>query len=152
MVARIRQWLGIGGVNLQLIVDTNIPKDANQIIGKVLLTSKSDQHVLGITIKIFSSHQERHNNSTTTHRHELGRVQLNENFDIKPSEMKEIPFILTCQNPEGFLSTLRGMGGVMGALGNIVSVLDNHRYYVEASANVKGTALQPNRSVQVRFV
>ena len=150
---KIKQWFGIGGAKLELKCDPQVAKDSGQVKGQVIMTSKSDQHITKITIKMTEYYSTGSGENKRTKEFELGKLELPEEFDIKAAETKTFDFVVPFQLLKSSNDQLKEKGGVLGALGSASSFLSNEKsdYRVSASANVKGTAFSPSDMKHVKL-
>lgn len=155
MFNRVKQVLGFVGIEVQLEVLTDIPKNDTAVEGKVRVVAKADQTITRVLIKM-TEHWERGQpgKDHQTREFDLGEVDIRETFEIKNGETREFPFKLIFQRRLSMNQQMSEKQGVLGALGKVAAFADNERstYRVYAIADVKGAALDPTVSRNVRFV
>jgi hypothetical protein len=150
----IKDKLGIGGVKVVLDVPGNVEKSSKQFDGKVTLTSKSDQFVIDLTVKLIEKYTTGRGEEKKTKEFDLGVVKVPCNFDIKTGETKVIPFTLNFEILKSSNDELKEKGGVMGGIGKLGSFANNEKseYSVIATADVKSAALDPNDIKDIKLV
>ena len=150
----IKNKLGIGGVKVTLQSPGNAPKTAGIIEGKVILTSKSDQEVVKISVKIYEEFTTGRGEEKKTKKFTLGEITIPQGFTIKTGETKEISFSLPFSVVKSSNDELKEKGGALGALGKMGSFAANEKseYFVEAQADVKSAALDPWDKKAIRLV
>ena len=150
----IKNKLGIGGVKVVLEVPGQLSKDAGKVEGKVVLTSKSDQEVVSISVKIFEEFTTGRGDDKKTTKYELGIVKINPGFAIKTGETKEVNFSLPFSLLKSSNDELKEKGGALGAIGKLGAFASNEKseYFVEAEADVKSAALDPSDKKQINLV
>ncbi len=154
MLARIKQFFGIGGVSVELQVDETLSQSAGYVLGTVILTSKSPQQVTGIEVKLVGTITRGPVGERRTHTHECGKVTPSEAFEMTPGERKEVGFRLPIENLNTtFYQTLGNAGGMLGAIGQIGSMMDeeDHDFRVHAHVSVKGS-IGTGQSQRVQIV
>lgn len=134
MFARVKQFLGIGGVTVSLNVPPSAPVDGSEISGTVTLTARSDQHITRVTIKMIEEYTTERGEDRKVRTYELGCVRFDQVFDMKPGDVKEIPFKLPYQ-----LSNVQEPGG-------------KPAYFIKAEAGVQGTFLDSTDKKDIRLV
>ena len=150
----IKNKLGIGGVKVSLQVPGQVAKDAGVLEGKITLTTKSEQEVKEIKVKIFEEYTTGRGDDKKTKTFDLGEVKIPGGFTLKPGDSKEISFSLPFSVLKSNNDNLKEKGGVLGALGKMGSFADNEKsaFFVEADADVKAAALDPSDKKEIRLI
>ena len=150
----IKNKLGIGGVKVVLEVPGQIEKSSKTFNGKVTLTTKSDQQIIDLEIKLVEKYTTGRGEEKKTKEFDLGKAKVPCNFEIKTGETKEIPFVVNFELLKSTNDELKEKGGVMGGIGKLGSFANNEKseYYVIATADVKSAALDPNDIKDVKLV
>ncbi len=153
-MAGVKQFLGVGGVKIALAVPSQAQKSKQQLEGTVVLTAKSDQHIMELTVKLTESWTTGRGEDKTTKEFELGAIALPAPFDMRAGEVKEVPFTLPFTLLKSSNDQLIEKGGALGALGKVAAFAgaEKSTYCVKAEADVKGTALDPSDSKEIRLV
>lgn len=151
---KVKQGLGIGGIKLELTVAEEFQKADGQVTGTVVVTSKSDQNVKSIDVKVTEHWSTGIGTERQTKNFELGKVTLSQAFTIKVGETKEIPFTVGFTILKSENDRMKEQGGVMGGLGKVGSFLDAEKstYEVDAVASVEGTLIPPTASKKIKLV
>jgi SpoOM protein len=150
----VKNWLGLGGVKVELTVPGQVEKAAGKVSGKIVLTTKSDKLVKTIQVRceeLWSTGKGDDKQSKTLI---LGQIDLSGNFEMKTGEVKtlefEVPFsIVKSKNDE-----LKDKGGVLGGLGKMGSFLDSEKssYSVVVDVDVDKVALDPSDRKDIRLM
>ena len=160
----VKKKLNIGGVKIALKdVPVNIAFNAPNVEGKAEFTSKSEQKVNSLTIRLYmQDFSEPGAANEPSNNRDIASTEINQSFEIKPDESKSIPFKIAI-SASGFLKEAKGALGkladnpvvnVLGKMGDAAQILQhNHKaeYYLEVTANVEGVALNPSARTQVNF-
>lgn len=146
---KIKGFFGIGGVKVTLEIPKEIGKEDGKVTGKVTLFSKSDQHVLSLKLKMIEEYSTGRGENKTTKEFTLGKLNLvkeKDAFDMKAQENKVYDFELPYELLKSKNDQMKEKGGVSGALGKMGSFMDaeKSKFFIEAEADVKGTALDPS--------
>ena len=153
-LATLKNKLGIGGVKASLMVPAQAEKAVGEIQGKVILTTKSEQEIVDVTVEFKEKYSLGKGENKTTKEYVLGKVKLNGGYSIKPGEMKEVAFTLPFKLLKSDNDLLKEKGGVLGGLGKASAFMDGEKsvYVVEAVVDVKSAALDPRDSKTVKLV
>ena len=124
---KLKNLAGVGGAKVTLKVDPTIKKDAGTINGSVLITSKSDQHLLTLKVKLEQRITTGRGDDKDRKRYKLGEIREVLNMDIvKDEEMTmdfEVPFKLNA----GTMDNLASKGGALGAIGKVGKFASNEK-------------------------
>lgn len=150
----IKDKLGIGGVKVQLKVPGQISKESGIIEGSVLLTTKSEQEVVDMTVQLIEEYTTGRGDNKKEEEFELGEVKVPGGFTITPGEEKEISFSLPFSLVKSNADQLAEKGGALGALGKVGKFANNEQssYFVDAEVDVKSAALDPSDKKQIKLV
>lgn len=150
----MKNKLGIGGVKVELRIPAQAGKAEGTVTGTIVLTTKSDQEVKGIEVKMIEEYTTGRGEEKETKELTLGQVKLSEVFTIKTGETKEIPFTLPFSIIKSSNDEMKEKGGALGALGKVGAFADNEKseYFVEADIDVTSAALDPTEKKQIKLV
>lgn len=150
----IKNKLGIGGVNVSLQVPGQVAKDSNNLEGMITLTTKSEQEIKEMTVKMIEEYSTGKGDEKKTKEFELGVVKFPAAFTITPGETKEIPFSLPFSVLKSNNDELKEKGGVLGTLGKVAAFATSEKslYFVIAEADVKAAALDPSDKKEIQLV
>ena len=144
----------IGGVKIAIQAPGQASKTEGKVEGKLILTSKSDQEVVSISVKIFEEFTTGRGDDKKTSKYELGIVKITPGFTIKAGETKAVDFSLPFSVLKSSNDELKEKGGAMGAIGKLGAFASNEKseYFVEADVDVKSAALDPSDKKQIKLV
>lgn len=150
----IKNKLGIGGVKVTLQAPGNASKAEGKVEGKVVLTTKSDQDVVSITVKMIEEFTTGRGDDKKTKTFTLGETKITEGFTIKTGETKEVAYTLPFSALKSSNEELAEKGGALGAIGKLGAFASNEKseYFVVAEADVKSAALDPSDKKSIRLV
>jgi hypothetical protein len=145
MFAKIKQFLGIGGISVSLNAPGSFTKDSHSYTGEILLKAKSDQHVQSIQIRMKQVTETEQGETKNRKEYIIGEEKLNMAFDMKTGEEKQIPFSVSFSRRTTGNDDLAERGGALGAMGKLGRFVqaEKHYYTVVASVDVKDTGLDP---------
>ena len=151
---KLKNKVGIGGVKVQLSIPEQAPKADGNLEGKVILTSKSDQEIKELEIKMIEEYTTGRGDDKETKELTLGEIKITETMSIKEGETKEVPFSLPYTILKSNNDELKEKGGALGAIGKVGSFAKNEKskYFIEADADVVGVALDPSAREEIKLV
>ncbi|NRA49154.1 MAG: sporulation protein [Phaeodactylibacter sp.] len=145
MIGRVKKWLGIEGVKLELLLPEELEGKSSVLEGRVRLESLNPQVVRSIRIILIERYSRGRGAEKLVDEYELGRVELPNALEVLPGEIRELPFKLPFElvqsNMDGFGKRNFLFGGLAKAAKAINAVSSEFR--VEAEAEVEGVALNP---------
>ena len=153
-IDKIKNFFGIGGVKVQIKAPGQISKAEGVVNGTIILTSKSDQEVVDIEVKLVEEFTTGRGDNKSTEEYTLGEMKIPGGYTIKAGETKEVPYslpwaLLKSNNDE--LAEKGGMLGGIGKLGKFASA-EKSAYKVWATCDVKSATFDPNDSFEVKVV
>lgn len=162
----IKGWFNIGGLKVQITdVENPFPADDTVMKGKFVLSTKTDKTVLGTSVEFFMEEttgkgEEKKTTKTTLGRQNTKDYLVNDQypFELAANETKEISFLITDVHTGGMIGRMAEKGGMLGAMGKAASFASSFKdkgfieYYVEVTADVKGSPFDPTDKVQIKVV
>ncbi len=152
-MAKVKQFMGIGGVKIVLTVPDSVERAKGLLEGKLTLTSKSDQQLQEIEVKLVESWSTGRGDDKTTKEFDLGKVTV-PGFALKAGESRELPFTLSFEMIKSNADELKEKGGALGALGKAAAFANAEKstFRVVATGDVKGTAFGPTDGKDIRLI
>ncbi len=153
MIDKFKQWLGIEGVKLQLLVPEEIPKNVGFVDGRIVFRSKNTQTVTELTIKIIEIYSRGRGNDQKVDEYEIGRIAYLEPIEISPYEETHLDFALPYQLQSSDMDSFGDQNMIAKGISLAAKALYKveSKYRIVASATVKGTALHPFDKVYIRL-
>lgn len=150
----IKNKLGIGGVKVELSCPAQFAKDSGMVNGKVVLTSKSDQELKTLTVKLIEEYTTGRGDDKKTEEFDLGTYKVDLNSSIKSGESQTHEFAFDFKILKSDNDELKEKGGVMGGIGKMAAFANNEKsnYFIEAEVDVKSAALDPSDKKPVKLV
>ena len=146
MLGKVKQWLGIEGVKLELILPEDFDPRQGILQGKIRLMSKNPQTVTAIKLAIIEKYSRGRDAEVLVDEYELGTEIIRDTIEV-PGDGVEVDYPFTVRftpmNSEvddfGNRNILfRGLAWVAKKTRNAVS-----EYRIEAEAVVRGVGLNP---------
>lgn len=152
--AKLKQFAGIGTLDVKLQMPPHFQATDAAINGTLLITAKSDQSVLNILLELEEEFESGRDDDKKTKFFTLGSLRLNEPFELKQGESKNLPFSVPFELKQSSNDQLKAKGGLMGAIGKMGAWAENEKrnYKFKAVVDVKGTSLDPSDSVELKLL
>jgi len=145
MFGKVKRWLGIEGVKISLLLPEEIIGETGIIRGEIKLESMHAQTVTHIRLTLSEKYTRGRSKHKLTDLYKLGEIELDEAIDVPAHEPVvidfEIPFIMAKSEMDELADknvVLRKLVGAAKAFKNVKS-----EFFLEAEAQVQGTALSP---------
>ena len=146
MLGKVKTWLGIEGVKLELVVPDGFNPRQGSLSGTVRLTSKHAQTVTGIKLVIVEKYHRGRGEELRTDEYELGRSVIDQTIEV-PADGRpvDVPFYLRYQLAESPVDAFGERNLLFGGLAWAARKLRNagSEYRIEAEAQVSGVGLNP---------
>lgn len=154
MLNRVKRWLGIEGVKLELIIPETVSSKTGVLEGTLRFTSMNLQTVQSITITLIERYARGRGKDKRIDEYELGTLRLDKTVEVPAQGIVEIPFSLPFQLIQSDMDQLQRRDPFTGGFVKAMKLLEGVKsdYRVEAEAVVKGVALNPfdKQPIQVK--
>ena len=145
MFGKVKSWLGIEGVKLELSLPEELNYRDGLVTGKIFLSSMNDHTVKQIHIKLVEKYSRGNKEEKLTDEFELGDISLEQDIFIPANQKVQLSFELPFSPRKSDMDELQDSNVLMGGLVKAVKWLEgvSSVYRVEATAKVEGVALDP---------
>jgi sporulation-control protein spo0M len=154
MLGKVKLFFGIEGLKVDLeIPETFSPSDTS-VRGYVRLYSKSDQRMIKLEVKLIETYQRGRRHDKRINDYILGNIQLNDSIDIPAGGEKIIDFNIPFQLQYSTIEKLGQKSILHKQVSNLARWANNAKseYFIEASTQVEGTALNPSVKKQIFLI
>jgi hypothetical protein len=145
MLGRVKKWLGIEGIKIELIVPESISQNSENIEGAVRFVSMNAQTVTSLHFKLTEKYIRGRRKSKLTDEYLLSEQEIPMLIEVPANEPVEYHFELPFKIMRSRMDELESknfiLKGIVKAAKAIKSVKSEYRLEVEA--DVLGTALNP---------
>jgi len=154
MFGKIKQFLGIEGVKMEVIVPDEVNKRAGTVEGEIKFSTMNTQRISYITVKLIESYTQGRRKEKRTQEFVLGEHIIDDAFMIYPEEDVIVEFQLPYQKVQSNMDAAAERGGITGGLAKLAKAAHGAKseYRIEAEAKVAGTALSPFGRTTVKFI
>lgn len=154
MLKRVKKWLGIEGVKLELVLPDSVDDQNGVIEGKVQFYSMHEQTVTRLTIRLVERYIRGRKEEKTMDEFELGVLDIKERIMIPVGEIVEVDFKLKFEMVKSEMDELEDKNFILGRLVKTAKWIGGvqSEYRVEAEADVLGTPLNPFDKKAVHIV
>ncbi|MGB3798574.1 MAG: hypothetical protein WA952_02095 [Lewinella sp.] len=146
MLGKVKQWLGIEGVKLELILPPDFSPQMGSLAGRIRLSSKHPQTVTAIKVVMVEKYSRGKDEGQLVDEYELGRQVITDSIPVPgegvPVELNfRIAFSPIPSPMDEFGSRNPLFGGLAWAAKRLRGV--NSEFRIEAEAQVQGVGLNP---------
>ena len=154
MFGKVKRWLGIEGVKIEMILPDEVSGSSGVIEGKLRFESMHLQTVTKIKITLTEKYIRGRFKNKLTDQYKLGEIELDEKIEVPAHEVILLDFELPFTIVKSDMDELGDKNFVFKKLVDTAKALKNVKseYYLEAEAEVNGTALSPFDKQQIRIV
>ena len=146
MLGKVKQWLGIEGVKLELILPENFDSRQGTLEGTIRLMSKNPQTVTGIKLAVIEKYSRGRDEEVLVDEYELGTEIIRATIEVPgegvpvdyPFRVEFVPMNSDVDEFGDRNILFKGLAWIARKTRNAVS-----EYRVEAEAVVKGVGLNP---------
>ena len=94
MIGRVKKWLGIEGVKLEIVVTPEHRRRTGKIEGRLRFQSLNAQTVTSIRIALVEKYTRGRGKEKLIDEYELGEINLKQTIEVPAEEIVEVPFSL----------------------------------------------------------
>ena len=145
MFGKVKSWLGIEGVKLELSLPEELKYSDGLVTGKIFMSSMNDHTVNSIQIKLVEKYSRGKKEEKLTDEFELGNIEMVQDIKIPANKKIQLSFKLPFKPRKSDMDELEDSNILMGGIVKAAKWLEgvSSVYRVEASAKVAGVALDP---------
>jgi hypothetical protein len=144
MFGKVKKWLGIEGVKVELIMPEEVPELEGIIPGILRFQSLNQQTITKVRVVLIEKYSRGRGQEKLIDEYEINHIELNQHIEVPPEEVIEVdfelPFKLVHSDVDEF--ERKFLVGGIGSLAKWVNRVKSE-YRVEVEAVVKGVALNP---------
>jgi len=154
MIGKVKNFLGIESVKIKLEIPNEIPLDGTAFPGKVIFTSKTNQTVKSIKIKLIEKYTRGRRKKKLVNEYVAGVVEYKKPFYIEKDKEFAFEFILPYNIAQSEMDKIGSGNFITKGLVGIAKFLNNVKseFRVEATAKVKGNAIPPLTLKSIKVV
>ncbi len=145
MFGKVKKWLGIEGVKLELMLPEEVIAEQGVLRGVLKFTSMNDQTVSYIKVVLVEKFSRGRGEEKLIDEYELGTIELDKNIEVPANEPVEIDFQLPFDLMKSEMDEMQDKNilfkGIVKTAKWIRGV--NSEFRVIAEAKVNGVALDP---------
>ncbi len=145
MFGRVKKWLGIEGVKLELILPEEALEKEGVVRGILRFQSMNAQTVTEIRVTLIERYSRGRGDQKLIDEYQLGNIVFKQNFEVPANDPLAVDFELPFQIVRSDMDQFGKRNFLFGGLAKVakMSRAVKSEYRVEAEALVKGVALNP---------
>ena len=145
MFGKVKKWLGIEGVKLELVLPDMAFEEVGAVSGKVRFYSKNAQTVTRIRLVMIETYSRGRGKERLVDEYLLAEITLDKRINVPVDEQIEIDFTLPFESVKSGMDEFGDKNLLTGGLAKLAKTISNVQsaYRIEAEAKVEGTALNP---------
>lgn len=145
MFGKVKRWLGIEGVKVELEIPDEVPAEQGSVEGTIRFYSMHDQVVKSIKVRMIERYKRGRRKNKLVDEYTLGEIALEQEIAVPAHETIEVDFSLPFDLALSDIDNFERKNFVFKGIAKTAKLLKGVRsvYRLEAEAEVKGTALNP---------
>lgn len=145
MIGKVKNWFGIEGVKLELILPEEQSRKTQVVTGTIRLTTLQPKVVTHLRVSLIETYQRGRKQDKRIDDYTLGSIELAERLNIHPDHPEEIEFALPYEPLPSQLEALAQRNWLARAPVQIAKWARNVKstYRIHAEAQVENTRLHP---------
>lgn len=153
MLGRIKNYLGIEGVKVELVLPEEVRERDGVISGKLRFSSMNAQTVKRIRIALVEKYFRGRGKEKLVDEYEITFMFMDEVIEVPTDKVIEVPFDLPFELVRSDMEEWGKKNFIAGGFAQLAKLAYNVKsvFRVEAEAIVKGTALNPFDKKEIRI-
>ncbi len=145
MLHKVKQWLGIEGVKIEVVIAEEFDKKTNLINGQVRFSSQHTQVVNNIKFKVIEKYTRGREDEMLVDEYLLGQGLINGPLEVPAESTVEMNFSIPIKREYSQMDELEESNFMVKSIVKLAKKFQNAHstFRVEAVANIEGTALSP---------
>ncbi len=145
MFGKVKKWLGIEGVKLELAIPEMAFEQVGAISGQILFHSKNAQTVTSIRVVMIERYTRGRGKDKLIDEYLLGEITLKERIEVPAEQVIAIDFTLPFEMVKAPIDEFASRSFLNKGIAKLAKTFRNTKseYRIEAEARVEGTALNP---------
>jgi len=145
MFGKVKRWLGIEGVKVTMILPAAVKASYGVVEGHLKFESMHDQVITHVRVTLMEKYIRGRWKNKLADLYKLGEIELKEEIEVPADTPITIDFKLPFTLSKSEMDELAEKNIVFRKLVNTAKALKNVKseFYMQAEAEVKGTALSP---------
>ncbi len=145
MIGKVKKWLGIEGVKLELDIPDTLQRDGIMLYGKIRFSSLHAQTISSFKVVMIEKYARGRSEERLTDEYELGEITVEKIIEVPAEGTVEVPFQLPYRVTNSEMDEMQNRNIFSGALVKALKYYENvnSEFRVEAEAKVGGVALNP---------
>ena len=154
MFGKVKRWLGIEGVKIEMVLPEQVSGALGVIEGKLKFESMHVQTVTKIKITLTEKYIRGRWKSRLTDQYKIGEIELDEDIEIPAHEVILMDFELPFTIVKSDMDELADKNFVFRKLVDTAKAFKNVKseFFIEAEAEVNGTAFSPFDKQEIKIV
>jgi hypothetical protein len=154
MFGKVKRWLGIEGVKIELVLPEQISGTGGVIDGKIRFYTMHTQKVKSIKVTLTEKYSRGRWKNKLADLYKLAEIELVEDIIVPADDPLEVDFELPFTLVKSEIDEIGDKNFVFQNVVNAAKFLKNVKseYTIEAEAQIEGTALNPFDKKEVNIV
>ena len=145
MFGKVKRWLGIEGVKVELVLPDEVKASEGVIYGRIKFETMHTQKVKSIKLTLTEKYTRGRFKNKLTDQYKIAESEQDEDIVVQANEPLEIDFELPFSIVKSDMDEIADKNIVFKKLVDTAKLLKNVKseYTLEAEAVIEGTALNP---------
>lgn len=154
MFGKVKRWLGIEGVKVELHIPEKVEAALGEVSGSIRFYSMHDQLVKSVKVRLIEKYKRGRKGNKLVDEYTLGEIYLEQDIEVPAHEYIEVQFALPFDLVKSEMDHIESMNFLFKGVVKTAKLMRGVKsiYRMEAEADVQGTALNPFDTAEVKIV
>jgi hypothetical protein len=153
MLGKVKKWLGIEGVKVELQIPETFTLKDEHIEGTLIFTSMNDQMVDGFRLKLIEKYSRGRRKNKLVDEYKMGELVVDEEIEVIAGEELVVPFDLPFKIVHSEMDDIERKFFLFVPFVKTAKLIKGVKseYRIEVEADVQGTKLDPFDKKTIRL-
>lgn len=145
MFGKVKKWLGIEGVKVEINAPETVKATDSAIYGNLHFHSMNTQTVTSIRMKLIERYERGRGQEKLIDEYLLGEIHMEDSFEVPADEILEVEFDLPFKMVQSDMEEFGSKNFLFRGLASAAKLARGAKstYRIEVEATVQGVALNP---------
>ncbi len=154
MIGKVKNFLGIESVKIELEIPERVPYDISFLAGKIIVSSKTKQTVKNINIKLIERYIRGRGKNKLINEYTVGIVEFSKPFKLEAGKSIEFSFKMPIKIVQSEMDKIGSKNFISKGFVNFMKKINNvkSKFRLEATAKVAGNAIPPLTKKEIKVI
>jgi hypothetical protein len=154
MFGKVKKWLGIEGIKIELDLPEMAFEEVGAVSGQIRFYSKNPQVVAEIKVVMIERYTRGRGKEKLVDEYMMGKIEMKQRFEVPADDVLSVEFTLPFQREKSAIDEFEVKNFLSSGIAKMARMISNvhSEYRIEAEVKVEGTVLNPFDKKTIKLV